>query len=282
MKALKQLAVNSLQFLKGYEKQLLFDCFDDWQDLVKLQKSDLEYLIQRRLPTINWSVYQSYLDPLVLEHLRLDLDRSGIWIVQKGESSYPPLLSEIYDPPFILMVKGESWNYGASIAVVGTRYPSSVGETAARDLAKGLAEFGVTSISGLARGIDAAAHWGTVLGGGETVAVLGHGLSFMYPKSNSYLAAKICASGGSLVSEFNQNVGPQKHQFPKRNRIISGLSQGTVIVEAPERSGALITAEYALEQNREVWVHRCVLGTNSKGTLKLLEDGANSIGSAKN
>ena len=183
---------------------------------------------------------------------------------------YPSLLREIYDPPIVLYVKG-AWSECLDqpcIAIVGSRKCSTYGQNSALMLARELAQRGVTIISGLARGIDAAAHRGALEGGGRTVAVMGTGLDEIYPRDHRKLAQQILDGGGALVSQFPLGVPPVSENFPYRNRVISGLSLGVLVVEAAENSGSLITARLAMEQNREVFAvpgnitSRTSFGTN--------------------
>src|SRR4030095_12108725 len=168
---------------------------------------------------------------------------------------YPPLLREIYDPPITLYVKG-AWSECLDqpcVAIVGSRRCSTYGQHAASMLARDLAQRGVTIVSGFARGIDAAAHRGAIEGGGRTVAVIGTGLDEVYPRDHKKLADEVLESGGAIVSQFPLGPPPVSDNFPYRNRIISGLSLGVVVVESAENSGSLITARLAIEQNREVF-----------------------------
>ena len=183
---------------------------------------------------------------------------------------YPSLLREIYDPPIVLYVKG-AWSESLDqpcIAIVGSRRCSTYGQNSALMLARELAQRGVTIISGLARGIDAAAHRGALEGGGRTVAVMGTGLGEIYPRDHNRLARQILDAGGALVSQFPLGTPPVSENFPYRNRVISGLSLGVLVVEAAENSGSLITARLAMEQNREVFAvpgnitSRTSFGTN--------------------
>ena len=183
---------------------------------------------------------------------------------------YPSLLREIYDPPIVLYVKG-AWSECLDqpcVAIVGSRKCSTYGQNSALMLARELAQRGVTIISGLARGIDAAAHRGALEGGGRTVAVMGTGLDEIYPRDHRKLAQQILDGGGALVSQFPLGTPPVSENFPYRNRVISGLSLGVLVVEAAENSGSLITARLAMEQNREVFAvpgnitSRTSFGTN--------------------
>jgi DNA processing protein len=195
-------------------------------------------------------------------------------ILLLDDGVYPSSLREIYDPPIVLYVKG-AWSdclHRPCIGVVGSRRCSTYGQNAAIMLARDLAEHGVTVVSGFARGIDAAAHRGALEAGGRTVAVLGTGIDEVYPRDHKKLAAEILDRGGALVSQFPLGTPPVSENFPYRNRIISGLSLGVVVVEAAEYSGSLITARLAMEQNREVFaVPGNITSRNSFGTNYLIK-----------
>lgn len=185
-----------------------------------------------------------------------DCGKAGIRIVSFLNPEYPPLLREIYSPPAVLFVKGILPDAEKpSVSVVGTREAMRKTLNASYNTAYYLAERKINIISGLAAGIDSKAHMGALDAGGITAAVLGTGTDIIYPASNIYLAQKILESGGALISEYRPGTGARKHHFPERNRIISGLSRGSLIVHAPEKSGSLITAVFALEQGRDVFVH---------------------------
>ena len=187
---------------------------------------------------------------------------------------YPSSLREIYDPPIVLYVKG-AWSECLDqpcIGVVGSRRCSTYGQNSALMLARDLAQRGITVVSGFARGIDAAAHRGSLETGGRTIAVLGTGIDEVYPRDHKKLAEEILANGGALVSQFPLGTPPVSENFPYRNRIISGLSLGVVVVEAAENSGSLITARLAMEQNREVFaVPGNITSRNSFGTNYLIK-----------
>jgi DNA processing protein len=203
---------------------------------------------------------------------------AGCQIVTQSDESYPLLLKTIEDPPPVLYVKGD-WGEPTAprIAVVGSRRPSTYGKVVAEQLAGGLAECGVTVVSGLARGIDSVAHVNALEHGGRTIAILGCGLSYIYPPENRRLAERI-SHQGAVVSEFPMATKPDRLNFPLRNRTISGLSLGTVVVEAGERSGALITAQWALDQGREVFaVPGNVTAPTSRGTNHLIKMGAKLV-----
>jgi len=192
-----------------------------------------------------------------------------------NDPAYPELLRNIADPPPVLWLKGEvaAWSHPC-VALVGARSASGPAIELARQIGRGLAAVGVGVVSGLAYGVDAAAHEGA-LEGGMTVAVLGSGLDRIYPVRHDWLGQRIIAGGGALVSEFAPGTPPRRHHFPQRNRIVSGLSLGVVVVEAGETSGALITARAALDQGRDVMViPGAVPGGRNRGGHALLKDGA--------
>jgi len=214
------------------------------------------------------------------------LDQEGINVLTIKDEKYPKLLKEIYSPPALLYYKGrlspEQDEF--SLAVVGTRKFSSYGRQVTPEIVRTLAKSGLVIVSGLALGIDSLAHEASLDVKGRTLAVLGSGLDRenIYPSYNRYLADEIVDSGGLLISEYPPGTRPLKHFFPQRNRIISGLSLGTLVIEAPEDSGALLTARYALEQNREIFaVPGSIYNENSFGTNNLIKMGAKLVSSAQ-
>lgn len=207
--------------------------------------------------------------------------RAGITAIPWGDPRYPPLLATIFDPPVVLWVKGRAEVLrNASAALVGSRGPSPYGLEAATRLASELAALRVTIVSGLARGIDSAAHRGALQAGGVTVAVLGCGADVVYPREHAELAESI-ARAGAIVSELPPGTPPRAMHFPARNRIISGLSLVVVVVEAAEQSGSLITAEFAEEQGRDVLaVPGSIFSGRQAGCHALIRDGAGIAGGA--
>jgi DNA processing protein len=201
-------------------------------------------------------------------------------ILLLDDGSYPSLLREIDDPPVTLYVKGEWQECFASpcVAVIGSRMSTTYGKNAAEMLGRDLASRGICIVSGFARGIDTAAHRGAISGGGRTIAVLGTGVDGIYPKENARLVNEILDAGGAVVTQFPLGTPPIAENFPYRNRIISGLCLGVLIVEASERSGSLITARLAMEQNREVMaVPGNITSRNSFGTNYLIKAGAKLV-----
>ena len=196
------------------------------------------------------------------------------------DGSYPAMLREIDDPPPVLYVKGD-WQAcfdQPGVGVIGSRMCSTYGVNASEMLSRDLASRGITVVSGLARGIDTAAHRGAIAGKGKTIGVIGTGIDTVYPRENNGLVREILESGGCIVSQFPLGTPPLAENFPYRNRIISGLSLGVLIVEASERSGSLITARLAMEQNREVMaVPGNITSGNSFGTNYLIKSGAKLV-----
>jgi DNA processing protein len=207
---------------------------------------------------------------LVAEH--------GLGVLLPGRPNYPRLLAEIPDPPGVMFARGAMEPGDAmAVGIVGTRRASRYGQQQAERLAAGLARAGVTVVSGLARGIDAAAHRGALNASGRTIAVLASGVLNVFPPEHAELADKVAASG-AVVSETAPTMPPLAGMFPQRNRIISGLSLGVIVVEAADRSGALITARHAMEQGREVFaVPGQIDSPGSSGPHRLLRDGAKLV-----
>jgi DNA processing protein len=198
----------------------------------------------------------------------------GVAIVTCEDPIYPRNLLNIYDYPPFIYVKGSLRNEDICVAVVGSRIASVYGRYTTEKISRGLALKGITVVSGLARGIDAAAHRGALAGKGRTIAVLGSGLDIIYPPENEELADTVAASG-ALITEFPFGTPPNAPNFPSRNRIISGISLGVVVVEAGEKSGSLITARIAAEQGRSVFAVPGEIGaTGSRGTHRLIKQGA--------
>ncbi len=201
---------------------------------------------------------------------------AGGTVVTLGDAAYPDRLREIYDPPTVLWVRGDVEMLSrAGIAVVGTRQPSPYGLGMAEILSRDLANRGLVILSGMARGVDTAAHKGALAAGGKTVAVWGTSIDVIYPKENKRLAEDIVASGGALVSEFAMGTFPAPQNFPIRNRTLSGMSVGVLVIEAGEHSGTRITARCAMEQNRDVYaVPGNVTNKSSWGPNTLIKQGA--------
>ena len=274
-------AYSKIQKIGPVNFKKLIDFFPDmekaWQaNFVQLRAAGLE---------------ENLIDEIVIKRQDINpdaelelMEKEGIQAVVLTDDYYPKNLKEIFNPPAILYYRG-SLNFldNICLAVVGTRKFSNYGQQVTEDIVSQLAKNNITIISGLALGIDAIAHKACLDAGGQTIAILGSGADkqCVYPSSNRYIAEKIIASGGGIISEYPIGTNPTKFSFPMRNRIVSGLSRAVLVIEAPESSGALITARYALDQNRDVWaVPGNIYNPNNQGTNKLIKDGAKLITSA--
>ena len=268
-------AFNLVKGIGAVRLQALRDHFGDltvaWQaPLEALQLAGLSPKLAERVAQIRASVD--------LEKYMARLMSQGIDILTWDDELYPTRLKEIDQPPPVLYVRGtltkeDVW----AVAVVGTRRVSAYGRQVAEELSGYLANNGVAVVSGLARGVDAIAHQSALKAGGRTIAVLGCGVDRIYPPEHSQLAEKIIVSG-ALLSDYAPGTPPDATNFPPRNRIISGLSMATVVVEAGETSGALITAQFAIDQGREVFaVPGNILAAQSKGTNRLIAQGAHPM-----
>ncbi|WP_029911527.1 DNA-processing protein DprA [Pelobacter seleniigenes] len=218
-------------------------------------------------------------DHVLQDTLRI-LEKLEIRLLSFWDADYPPLLREIYDPPALLYLRGTLPQQDC-FAIVGSRQASDPGTRFTRDLAEQLAQRDICIVSGLARGIDAAAHRGALAAQGSTIAVLGCGIDRAYPRENADLFAEII-NANAVISEYPPGTPPLAGYFPGRNRIISGLSRGVLIVEATEKSGSLITGEFALEQGRELFAAPgAVYRANSRGVNRLLKEGAQLVTEAE-
>ena len=255
----------------------LLERFGSADSVFHARRTELESL-RLKPETIGSIIAREFENKAAEEFDRVKQIGGDVLILDDG--SYPALLREIADPPITLYVRGD-WKACfdlPGVGVIGSRMCSTYGENASEMIARDLASRGICIISGLARGIDTAAHRGAIRGGGKTVAVLGTGIDGFYPKENTRLVGEIIEAGGAVISQFPLGTPPLKDNFPYRNRIISGLSLGVVIVEATEKSGSLITARLAMEQNREVMaVPGNITSRNSFGTNYLIKSGAKLV-----
>jgi DNA processing protein len=279
-KRLLGLAVQRLSFLKPEEKRRLAAALDEGAQFSSLSLRDVERIAGRALPG------RSFLPAALLSEAERDaalLERLGASFVCIEEEDYPAALREIPGAPFGLYLRGESLPSDLpAIAIVGTRYPTPAGLRAAQEAAADCALSCLPVVSGLARGIDSAAHRGALSRRGFTCAVLPCGIESVYPAGNRGLASAILEAGGLLLSEYPPGTQIYRSRFPERNRIISGLARGTLVVEAPADSGALITADFALEQGRDVFVAAaCLGGPRSAGLDRLAAEGAKCAASAR-
>ncbi|MDD3980575.1 MAG: DNA-processing protein DprA [Spirochaetia bacterium] len=276
---LQTLAIARMDFLRSHEKLLLSRAVDALEALAALELRELEGIILRSLNSEVWN------PAACIERARRDeefLERRGVVFMKAEDPGYPPQLRETYRPPFGLYVRGRLPDPSKPcIALVGTRAATGRGLRAAFCLAEELSAKGIPVVSGLALGIDSAAHRGALSGRAKTLAVLPGGMDSVYPASNRSLAARILDEGGCLVTENPPETQIRRYRFPERNRIIAGLARSCVVVEAPEGSGALITAEHALSEGRDVFVHRaCLGGSRNSGCAALLEQGAIAVAKA--
>ncbi len=266
------LILKSIPGLNNKAYLSLVEAFGSPQAVLKAAPAALERVngISRQLATS----IASYRPPAWIREELATVQRENYKIFTIQDGDYPCLLRHIADPPPVLYVKGTIHCHEPSVAIVGSRMATRYGLQVAESLARDLAQQGWTVVSGLAHGIDAAAHKGALKAGGRTIAILGTGINVIYPKNNKEIYDKIPQSG-ALVSEFFLDTEPKAHHFPVRNRIISGICYATVVVEAARRSGALITARLALEQGREVFaVPGNINSAASKGTHLLIRQGA--------
>lgn len=280
--AARQRAVESalrLQLVPGVGPRVFADLIERFGDATGVLSASPQHL--RSVPGVGAKLMQAIVNAQSQTDVAAVLatcQSSGINILDRYSSAYPKMLAEIYDPPSILFYKGTLKPVDQlAIAIVGTRRSSNYGDTVAKRLAHGLSMAGLTIVSGLARGIDAAAHRAALAAKGRTLAVLGGGILKMYPPEHESLAAEI-ADHGAVISEALPHQSPQSGCFPRRNRIVTGLSLGVIVVEAGDRSGAAISARLAMEQGREVFaVPGRIDSRNSSGCHQLIRDGATLV-----
>lgn len=275
------LLLDRYTFLSTAEKILLRDVCGDSDTLLGLSMIEIQRITGRKYRIKSWSVKKAVREAEKTAEILAGGRLNCLFFHGPG---YPPQLAEIYDPPYMLFYRGElpDWTRPAA-AVVGTRLASGYGRDAAFEL--GL-EFGMNRIrvvSGLALGIDSAAHSGNTASGEGSIAVLGCGADRIYPASNRTLARSMLDNGGMIISEYPPGTDARRFNFPQRNRIISGLSRAVIVVEAPGKSGALITADFALEQGRDLFIHTAALrrSGNTARVSQLMFDGAPAISRAE-
>ncbi|MCR5699032.1 MAG: DNA-processing protein DprA [Treponemataceae bacterium] len=247
-----RIALSLFEFLTLEEKLLLEKKFSSVEELACLSLSQLELAVGRVLKTKIFPFLN--LTGIVNRDFAL-MKQLGIGAIHYSDPDFPAILKQIYDCPYMIFYRGDKGLLNLpSIAMVGSRHCSAEGARITRDFSSQLCRRGFVVISGLANGIDTASHTGT-LSDGKTIAVLACGVDEIYPRNNVKLAAAILEKGGVIISEHPPMEAPLKYRFPQRNRIISGLSQGVVVMEAPPKSGSLITADFAIEQNRDLFFH---------------------------
>ena len=272
--------LNLIQGVGPKTVQVLFELFGSAEQALNATQAELEKR-ENLSPAIRELLIRKQVKIPLEKELEL-IEQYGCQVITQDDAAYPPLLKEIADAPLMLYVKGELKPEDAlSISCVGSRSAKDYGRQVSHRFSYQLAQRGVTVVSGLARGIDTNAHRGALDAGGRTIAVMGNGLSLIYPASNDKLAEEIMQAG-ALISEFPMGMQPMGKNFPRRNRIISGMTLGTIVVEASNRSGALITARHALEQGREVFaVPGPIFSELSTGTHKLIREGAGLVHSVE-
>ena len=273
------LALSYCDFLKTNEKLILLNSFSSLKEFASASIVDISMILNRRLNTkfdvaSVESVVEKALDVLKFYNIKM---------LMIEDEDFPLQLQEIPDPPFSIFLRGTLPECDFNmLSIVGTRYPTGEGIKMALKLGAECASLSLPVVSGLARGIDAFSQRGCVDAGGVTIGVLACGVERIYPKTNSRLASKIISGHGCILSEYPPFAEPLKFRFPQRNRIISGLSKSILVLEAPKKSGALITADFALEQGRDVFVCKDILySRKNEGALGLYEDGAVAISSIK-
>ena len=262
--------------LGSKRKLRLLELYKTPEEIYKLTKEEL-LNINGIGEAIANDIMISKNEKILNDHIKY-MNENNIKIININEREYPQALKEIYDPPISLYVKGniEKLN-NKNIGIVGCRECTEYGKKSAEYFAYNLSKQNINIVSGLAKGIDSYAHLGS-LNTGNTIAVLGNGLDIIYPKENLELANEIIKRGGTIISEYPCGTKPDKMKFPARNRIISGISKGVIVVEAKEKSGTLITVDFALEQGRDVFVVPGNINSiNSVGTNDLIKQGARLV-----
>jgi DNA processing protein len=255
-----------LQFFRNDAEKIWKSSRQDWQEAGIDFKAVSEIFVAK--------------EKIQPDEILKNLEKVGAKVLPISDEKYPKLLKEIYDAPPVLLYRGE-FPLPAddfAVAVVGSRILTSYGQQATAEIARGLAQTGVSIVSGLAVGADAVAHQAALDCGGRTVAVLGNGIDFIYPPRNQKLGEDILKKGGAIISEFPAGTEPSAYNFPLRNRIIAGLSRGVVVGEGREKSGSLITAALANEFGRDVFaIPGSIFSENSIGPIRLIQSGAKPI-----
>lgn len=263
------------------KKQKLLKHF---KNIEKIYNATKEELMQTE--GIGEKTSEIILSPSIKQNLNKHIgymEKHNIDIVSIQDAEYPEILKEIYDAPISLYVRGNKNILNElSVAIIGCRECTEYGRNITKNLSYNIAKNKINIVSGLAKGIDGIAHQGALFAGGKTIAVLGNGLDTIYPKENEHLAIEILQKGGAIISEYPLGTKPEKQNFPERNRIVSGMSKGIIVVEAKEKSGTLITVDFALEQGRDVFVVPGNINSEASiGTNDLIKQGAKLITSYK-
>ena len=263
--------------LGSKRKQKLLESYKTPEKIYKLTKKELiatNGIGEKIVENILKSKDEDYLKKYILYMQKHNID-----IININDENYPKILKEIYDPPISLYIKGnKNILNNTSVAIIGCRQASQYGIKVAKYFGYNLAKNEVNVVSGLAKGIDSYAHIGSICANGKTIAVIGNGIDTIYPKENINIENKILEKGGTIISEYPLGTTPERINFPARNRIVSGLSTGTLVIEAKEKSGTLITVDFALEQGKEVFVVPGNINSiNSVGTNRLIKEGAKLV-----
>lgn len=269
--------LSRIKRLGSIKTQKLLEKYKTPEQLWKCTKQELLQVEQIGEETANEILKEEYRENL--EKYKNYMDKNQIKIISIYDKNYPEKLKNIYDKPIVLYVKGdEKILNDFSLAIIGCRENTKYGETVTKQIAEGLAKKEITTISGLARGIDSISQQATVNKKGKTIAVLGNSLDTIYPAENKILAENIIKNGGAIISEYVIGTKIEKMNFPARNRIISGLSDGVIVVEAKKKSGTMITVDFALEQGKNIFaIPGDITSKNSEGTNELIKQGAKTV-----
>lgn len=268
---------SNIKSLGPKRKMELLKKYKNPEKIYNLKK---EELLENK--NIGEKIVENILEKQIRENIKYHIQymkKNNIDIININEKYYPEKLKNIYDPPISLYIKGNKKILNnKNISIIGCRDYSEYGEKSAKYFSYNLAKNGNTIVSGLAKGIDTFSHIGTIIADGKTIAILGNGLDTIYPKENIEIANKIIKKGGAIISEYPLGTKPDRINFPARNRIVSGISDAIIVIEAKEKSGTLITVDFALEQGRDVYVvPGNINSANSVGTNELIKQGAKII-----
>lgn len=259
------------------KKQMLLERYETPERIYNLNSKEVTNIKELTKEAIN-NILDKNIRNKIENHIEY-IQKNNIKLITIKDKEYPAKLKNIYDPPIVLYIKGDiNILDNRSIAIIGCRDASEYGINSAKYFSYNLAKKGVNIVSGLAKGIDSYAHIGAINAKGNTIAIIGNGLDSVYPKENIEIARKILETGGSIITEYPLGTKPEKMNFPARNRIISGISNSVIVVEAKAKSGTLITVDFALEQGRDVYVVPGNINSiNSIGTNELLKQGAKPV-----
>lgn len=269
--------LSRIEKVGSIKKQKLLEKYKTPQNIWNAKKEELMKIDTIGEETAKQILKEEYRTGL--EKYEKYMQENNIKLIHIYDKNYPDKLKKVYDKPIVLYIKGDETILNQfSLAVIGCREHTKYGEIVARDISNKIAQNKIITVSGLAKGIDSIAHKETLKVQGKTIAVIGSGLDNIYPKENIKLAEEIIKNGGVVISEYVIGTKPDRMNFPARNRIISGLSNGVVVIEAKKKSGTMITVDFALEQGKEVFaVPGNILSKNSEGTNELIKQGAKMV-----